>query len=652
MLSRRSNQLCLFAVIFFGLTCTWAQEHRVHNFQQVQISPDGRRVAWVQDTVGANNEEAEGTAIYLDDLKPGSKPRRISASTGTPEDEDNIAWSRDSKQLAFLSNAEDRNQAQIYVAEAENGKARKLTSLTGSLAEPSFSPDGKSLAFLFTENAPRANPLMPMPLETGVIAEKIFEQRLTLVDLANGKVQQLSPADMYVYEYDWSPDGKSFVLSAAHGAGDANWYVAQLYTMDAADGKPQPLYKPHWQIAAPRWSPDGKSVAFIEGLMSDEGVTGGDIFIVPSSGGSATNITPDLPASPSAVHWLSPSKLLFAESIDGEAGVATIDLPSHTVTQLWKAPGNLKDSQFSATNLSLASDGQTSAVMRNDWEHPPELWAGLVGKWTQITHLNETLHGDWGQMKSIHWDSDGMRIQGWLMYPKSYDANQHHPMVVVAHGGPASQDSPSWPYRFFNTYEFSNRGYFVFYPNPRGSYGQGERFTQGNIKDFGHGDFLDILRGVDQVLNTASVDKNRVGITGWSYGGYMTMWAVTQTTRFRAAVAGAGIANWQSYYGENDIDEWMIPYFGASVYDNPDVYARSAPITFIKNVKTPTLVLVGERDGECPAPQSREFWHALKTLGVDTELVIYPGEGHVFNRPDNQRDATQRLFAWFDHYLK
>lgn len=210
----------------------------------------------------------------------------------------------------------------------------------------------------------------------------------------------------------------------------------------------------------------------------------------------------------------------------------------------------------------------------------------------------------------------------------------------------------SWASRFFNIYELSRLGYFVFYPNPRGSFGEGEKFTQGNIKDFGYGDFRDVLAGVDEVLKTLPVDKDRIGLTGWSYGGYMTMWAVTQTNRFRAAVAGAGIANWQSYYGQNDIDEWMIPYFGASVYDDPAVYAKSSPITFIKNVKTPTLVLVGERDGECPAPQSREFWHALKTFGVPTELVIYPGEGHVFNQPQHEQDVMERLVAWFERYLK
>ena len=161
-----------------------------------------------------------------------------------------------------------------------------------------------------------------------------------------------------------------------------------------------------------------------------------------------------------------------------------------------------------------------------------------------------------------------------------------------------------------------------------------------------------MLAGVDEVVKTCPVDKDRLGITGWSYGGYMTMWTVTQTTRFRAAVAGAGIANWQSYYGQNGIDQWLLPYFGASVYDDPAVYAKSSPINFIKRVKTPTLILVGEYDVECPVPQSYEFWHALRTLEVPTEFVVYPKEGHGISKPEHQRDILKRMLGWFDKYLQ
>jgi dipeptidyl aminopeptidase/acylaminoacyl peptidase len=621
----------------------------------VAISPDGNRVAWVQSAVNASGEPTGGSAIYVQDLKsPSSKPKRISAGNDNqPASEDTIAWSPDSKHLAFLSDAEGDGQSNFYIVNVDGGGTRKLTSLKGYLADPAWSPDEKTLAFLFTENAPRAaGPLMPMVPETGVIDQKVYEQRLTLVDLASGKVRQLSPPDMYVYQYDWSPDGKTFAAIAAHGAGDSNWYVAELYTLNVESGEPKPVYKPSLQIAVPRWSPDGKTIAFIGGLMSDEGSIGGDIFTVSAAGGNARNVTPAIAASPSWLYWESPGSILFTEYIDGQAGFSRIDLSSGKLSALWTSPDLISTEFEGVPAVSLAADHQTSAVIRHSSTHPPEISAGPTGEWKQVTRINEAVRPDWGQLKTLHWFNGETKIQGWLMYPTNYDPKQHYPMVVVVHGGPAGVSRVGWPEAFFNTYDLSAHGYFVLYPNPRGSFGEGEKFTQANVKDFGYGDFQDILKGVDEVVKTLPVDNNRIGITGWSYGGYMTMWAVTQTNRFRAAVAGAGLVNYQSYYGQNDIDEWMPPYFGVNVYDDPAVYAKSSPITFIKNVKTPTLVLVGQYDGECPVPQSREFWHALKTLGVETQLVIYPGEGHEFLQPEHRQDVIARLIKWFDQYLK
>src|SRR5262249_48376921 len=233
--------------------------------------------------------------------------------------------------------------------------------------------------------------------------------------------------------------------------------------------------------------------------------------------------------------------------------------------------------------------------------------------------------------------------------PRRAGPGRKSPVVVPVHGGPSGASGAGWPLRWNAV--LPSQGYFVFLPNPRGSFGHGEKFTRANVKDFGGGDLRDILRGVDEVVKTAPVDPERMGILGWSYGGYMTMWAVTQTDRFKAAVAGAGIVDWQSYYGQNRIDRWMIPFFGSSVYDDPAVYAKSSPITFIKKVKTPTLVLHGDRDSEVPVPQGYEFWHALKTLGVPTQLVVYANEGHGIRRPANQRDIETRVVAWMDTYL-
>jgi dipeptidyl aminopeptidase/acylaminoacyl peptidase len=270
----------------------------------------------------------------------------------------------------------------------------------------------------------------------------------------------------------------------------------------------------------------------------------------------------------------------------------------------------------------------------------------------QLSHFNEGVEPAWGKSVSLSWKSDSFQVQGWLMLPKDYDPAKKYPLIVEVHGGPASAEVSYWGGGgVLGAAAFSALGYFVLQPNPRGSFGQGEEFTQANRKDFGYGDLRDILAGVDAVEAQYPVDPNRVGLTGWSYGGFMTMFAVTQTQRFKAAVAGAGISDWQSYYGENSIDQWMIPYFGAPVYDDPAVYAKSSAIMFIKQARTPTLVLVGDRDGECPAPQSYEFWHALRDRHVPTQLVVYPNEGHGFVDPAHRLDVMERAAEWFERYM-
>jgi dipeptidyl aminopeptidase/acylaminoacyl peptidase len=610
----------------------------VHGFEEAAISPDGTRLAWV--------EQAGGSVLYVRDWRARGKPVRVAAPAHS------IAWSPDSRRFAFLCDRGRTGQMQLCVARASGGGFRKLTSVKGYLADPAWSPAGKQVAILFAENAPEGGgPLQAVPPQTGVIGGEIHNQRLSIVDAASGALRQVSPADLNVYEYDWSPDGRTFALTAAPGPADDNWFIAQLYTMPAATGRMTAIYKPRWQIAVPRWSPDGARIGFIEGLMSDEGFTGGDVFTIPASGGAASNRTPGRKSSVSWIRWLSPARLLLTEIVGGGSAISTLDLPGGASERLWEGAEDLH-AGGNFPNLSVARDGRTAAAIRSDWQHAPEIWAGTIGQWQPVTHVNDALKPQWGKAQSLEWTNQGFTSQGWLIYPRDYDARRQYPMVVEVHGGPASVKRPRWPTANFDMTVLSALGYFVLFPNPRGSYGQGEAFTRANIQDFGGGDFRDILAGVSAAEKQAPADDHRVGITGWSYGGYMSMWAVTQTQRFRAAVAGAGLANWQSYYGENSIDQWMIPYFGASVYADPKVYAKSSPITFIQKAKTPTLVLVGERDGECPAPQSYEFWHALKTLGVPTELVVYPGEGHMFLDPAHKRDALERAVDWFGRYMR
>jgi dipeptidyl aminopeptidase/acylaminoacyl peptidase len=604
-------------------------------FDEVAISPDGRRVAWVEKVIVKGRDTGKG-AVFEAPVD-GKRPP-VKLGTGR-----HIAWSHDGTKLAYVD-------TQLYVATVGAG-TRKLTNLVGYIEAPAWSPDDARIAILFAEKAVSGGgPIEAEPIETGVIGAEIHNQRLTLVDARSGAAKQVSPADLHVYEYDWSPDGKAFALSAAPGPGDNNWWTAKLYTMPAETGAATVIHKPALQIAEPRWSPDGSMIGFIGGIMSDQGSTGGDVLTVPAAGGEATNRTPGRPSSPNTFSWLSPSQMRVVEYVGGSSAIGTLDLATGKVESQWKSDEAIHTGIFAT--YAASRDGKMLAMIRSDWTHPPEIWAGPVGALKQITSVNAARRPLWGEAKSLTWKSDAFSVQGWLIYPRDFDAQKRYPMIVSPHGGPASVTTPRWPQPRLDPAIFSALGYFVFLPNARGSYGQGEAFTRANVKDFGGGDLRDILAGVDAVLKTAPVDPERLGIMGWSYGGYLTMWTVTQTARFKAAVAGAGVANWLSYYGQNAIDQWMIPYFGASAYDDPAVYAKSAPITFVKRVKTPTLIVVGERDGECPPPQSYELWHALRTLGVPTELVVYAGEGHLFRDATHKRDSLERAAAWFEKYLR
>jgi dipeptidyl aminopeptidase/acylaminoacyl peptidase len=606
---------------------------------QVALSPDGTQVAYIVDG-----------QLTVTPVSGGSL-RAISVEGKLPLRE--VAWSADSKQLAFLADLPgDVPVAQVWTVVIDGNAPAKRAELKGYVQTPRFSPDGANLAILFIESLPRvAGPLQPMTPLAGVIDDQIYEQRLSTINLSTNKLAQVTPADVYIYEYDWTPDGAAWVATAAHGSGDANWWVARLYRINAHTGEMREIYAPKWQLEDPHVSRDGKNVAILEGLMSDAGVTGGDIVIVPINGGTARNITPNLKASPSSLAWTSPDRILFAENVDGNSGFGSVSAAGGEVQTLWTGE-EVVGASSDAWGLggSFSRDGTMTAVVRQSAGTPPEIWVGPIGNWKQITHLNSGIQpAAWGTMRNVHWQNGSTRVQGWLMLPMDFTPGKTYPLVVSVHGGPSSACTSHWDDGF--TGAASAMGYFVLCPNPRGSYGQGEAFTQGNIKDFGGGDYRDIIAGIDAFSKEYPIDAKRIGLRGHSYGGYMTMWAETQTHRFAAAVAGAGLSDWLSYYGLNDIDEWMIPFFGSSVYDDPAVYAKSDPMHFVKAVKTPTLILVGDRDGEVPMEQSVEWWHALKSMKVPTRLVVYPNEGHIFVKPADSHDYTLRTLEWFDEWF-
>ena len=626
----RFSLLFLFAAALFGQTAT---------FSDIAISPDGTRLAWLQGVEGSTAKTLHITRAGKDTAVPVPGAKDLSSP----------AWSSDGRTLTVVaSNA--AGDPELALVNGDTNTVKVLARLKGFADRPKFSPDGKRIAFLYVEGASGGGPLAATGVQTGVIDTGFHNQRIGMVDVATGKQGFGSAPDRHVYDFDWSPDGRQLVATAAPGPGDNNWWIAELYVFDSGTGAGKSIYKPKLQLATPRYSPDGKIIAFIEGLMSDEGFHGGEVFTVPAGGGAAVNRTPGRKSSPNSVAWQGPEQLLFTERMGGGSGISVTNTKTGVTETLWRGD---EDAHIAGNfpNLALSKDGRTAGFIRSTFGLPPAVWGGLIGEWKPVTHANDAVKPKWGGAQSLEFTVDGAQVQAWLIPPAKPAAGKN-PLIVQIHGGPSNSVVPVWPDKDSNIALLTGKGYYVLLPNPRGSYGQGEVFTQANVKDFGYGDLKDILGAVDAAIAKFPIDPERLGVTGWSYGGYMTMFAVTQTNRFKAAVAGAGIANWQSYYGQNLIDQWMIPFFGASVYDDPAVYAKSSPITFIKNVKTPTLVVVGEQDAECPAPQSYEFWHALKTFQVPTQLVVYPGEGHQFMQPKNKEDRAQKVTDWFGKYLK
>ncbi len=635
-----------------ALSATAAQAAPVHDFLSVAVSPDGARVASIE-----GDEDFSGTAdirtVVLRSLA-GGEAAVLRMPCGAVHDctPSSLAWAPDGS-LAFVLRSPGSHARAVYRVKPDGTDLRKIAAFDGTLVSLRYGPGGQMAALAVASAAKEVGATEAGAAITGELGADVHEQRLAILQPGGG-VHWASPPDLFVYEYDWKPDGHGFVGTAAPGDGDNNWWVAKLYAFDAATGAAKVIHQPatpQEQIAQPKVSPDGRSVSYIAGLMSDFGSTGGDAFVLPldKPGAEALDLTGGWPATVTSLDWECEGGQLLATILRGDqtqimriGSAAAAAPPASAVTVEESLHGQ-------DTSVAGSCHSKMTATVHQSFTKAAEIEAGPLGQWHDLTHANAGQTADF-TARSLTWSNDHMTDQGWLLLPQGQAAGAKLGMITDVHGGPAAAHRP----RFVGqglTRQLLDAGYAVFLPNPRGSFGQGETFTRANVRDFGHGDLSDILAGVTAAEHVAPIDDHRLGLTGWSYGGFMTMWAVTQTQRFRAAVAGAGIADWQSYYGENGIDAWMIPYFGASVYADPAVYAKSSPITYITKVHTPTLSVVGENDIECPAPQTEEFWHALHDLGVPTASVIYPGEGHGMRKPADVADYERRTIAWFRKYL-
>ena len=642
------------AVLFIGLgmgsrAAQALPDRLVHRYLDVEISPNGELVASVE-----GDSSKSGGAPTVRDLVirhvSGGTPISVPMPCGRVPQcwPDSPAWSPDGKHLAFALRTPGSHARSLYAVSADGSGLAKLLDFSGTIGHLRYLPDGR-LAMLAIQNATKeVGATQAGAAIAGDLDAPPPEQRIAVLE--QGALRWVSPPDLFVYEYDWRAGGKGFIGTAAPGDGDNNWWTAKMYAFPEGGTDARVIYTPadaRQQLAMPKVSRDGSLVAFIAGIMSDFGSTGGDVYTLAIDGGAATNLTPDMHASATAISWRCDGHLQ-AELLAGDK-TQFADLGSGRTPKpaqiLWSGEESFGDR---AGGISTACPSGTTADAHESFTAAPEIEIGTIGHWRNLTAVNAGLSLP-ARVQSVWWKNDGFDIQGWLLLPLHADGKL--PMITQVHGGPAAAVTPGFSGPGIVT-ALLDRGYAIFRPNPRGSCGQGERFTQANVRDFGHGDLRDILTGIDAAAKVAPIDTARLGLTGGSYGGFMSMWAVTQTDRFKAAVAAAGISDWLSYYGENGIDAWMIPYFGKSAYDDPAVYGASSAINYMHNVKTPTFAYVGEHDIECPAPQTQEFWHAMKAMNVPTSIMIYPGEGHGLRDPAHLADAQQRTLAWFDKYLK
>ncbi|WP_332847969.1 S9 family peptidase [Massilia sp. S19_KUP03_FR1] len=632
-----------------------AAPQAMHTYRGLALNADGTRLAAIESADAPGNAKKNPPTLVLRDAASGKVLASYGAFPGCAECQlDAPSWSPDQQALAFIGADRKAGSATVFVL--RDGKVTALTTLKGVANTARWSRDGRQLALLATVGAKKLTGAVEAgAAQVGEIGIEDDEQRIGIVPAQGGAMRLVSPADTFVYEYDWTPDGKGFVVTSAKGNGDNNWWVATLGHVDAASGQLRILAAPKMQMNRPHVSPDGATVAFIGGLMSDFGSVGGDIYTVPltGAGSNATpvDVTPGYQGSFNGIAWRGQA-ILASVLAGSDAAVVALDPRARTARTVWSGPVTASGS--GEGRFVFSADGTIAASVHEDFITAPRIVAGRLPALKPITTDNDGFTAQ-VSARSVSWTNEGHTVQGWLVGPRKVDAAKKYPMIVQVHGGPAAAATP----RFVpldaaasTMRELTMNGYFVFLPNPRGSFGQGAAFGSANKRDFGGGDWRDILAGVDQVLKVAPVDGERLGLFGHSYGGYMTMWGVTHSQRFKAAVAGAGIANWISYYGQNGIDQWMVPFFGATMYDDPAIYRAASPIESIKNAKTPTFIYVGERDVECPPAQSVEFWHGLKAMGTPVSLVIYDGEGHALRKPEHQNDLRKRTMGWFDKYLK
>ena len=605
-----------------------------------QLSPDGRLIAYAFGR--ANKPDADTphpSAIHILDTNDGQSRQLAAASAGN-----NRAprWSPDGRRLAFLAKRAGDGATGLYLTDAGGELAELLSSESDDASAPAWLPNGSGIAFLSRERREQADPY--------VVDADVNFARLALISLADGQQRFISPAEFHVHEFALSPDGKqALVLASDHPNPMQGWYGARLFLLSLDSGQWRPLLpRTQHQVGRLCWSPDGGAIAYVSGVCSDEGNVAGEVFVVELADGRARNITTDIDHSIAWIDWREEGILYGARHIE-----ASLLGWLHPQTGARRTICRGVYAINGGGPEIVSARGRQFAAIRESHTEPPQLYLGSLddGEWRQVSAFEYPLAAlPPLQVGDRYWQHvDGTPTHAYLALPAGYESGRALPMVANVHGGPANSIIP----RYFNPWVrvFLELGCAVLLPNPRGSWGRGHAYQAANVGDLGGGDWQDIMVGIDAMVSEGLADPDRLAIMGWSYAGFLSTWAVTQTDRFRCSIAGANITNYVSNYGVVLNREWQSTLLGSNVYEDIDLHWSRSPIQYAKRARTPTLLVHGAEDVVAPPEQSVEFYTALRHFGVPAELVLYPREPHGLQERAHQRDLMLRMRRWLQTYL-
>jgi len=615
-----------------------------------QISPDGK---WVAYTVTETDfkQDAFVTHLWLANTSTGKtfQLTRGDKSDGNPQ------WSPSGEWLAFTSSRAG-NSNQIFVIRPDGGEATQLTKAETSVGGFEWSLDGKRIAFTATDPVTKAaKDRKDYFSDFEVVRKDYNHSHIWTFDVAealNAPVagtQRTKGKDFTVGSFEWSPDGSKIAFSATINPDLIQGATSDIYLLNLVDNAVKKIVALPESDGGPHWSPDGGQIVFSTAMGRKNPAGNSRLAIVSANGGTPRSITDGFDENPGFVAW-NADGIYFAGAQKTASHLFRVDPASAKITRI-SGPDNLMSGGF-----TLTRDGKQLALTVTSPTSMTEVGVSSVQNFAPralTTMTEQTKNFTLGTREVISWKSqDGATIEGVLIKPADFDPNKKYPLLCVIHGGPTGIDRPTLlDTRTYPIDLWVGRGALVLKVNYRGSAGYGEKFRQLNIRNLGVGDAWDVISGVDYLIGKGWVDRAKVGCMGWSQGGYISAFLTTSSDRFAAISVGAGISNWATYYYNTDITTFTLNYLGEDPADDPEIYQKTSPMSYIKKARTPTLIQHGELDRRVPIPNAYELRQGLEDRGVKAEMVVYKGFGHGITKPKAQRAVLLHNLLWFNHYI-